>query len=150
VSLRAARTLASRLVAVAGQRLDPPDHTLSHGFPAADAVAGADLAGLGLPRSRARTLVAVAQAVADGRLDLNPSADRDETRRRLRAIPGIGDWTIEYIAMRALADPDAFPASDLALRRAMARSSITNSDHWRPWRAYAAQHLWTDQGENQP
>ncbi|HVU60785.1 MAG TPA: hypothetical protein VHD58_03915, partial [Mycobacteriales bacterium] len=68
-------------------------------------------------------------------------ADRDATRRQLLALPGVGPWTAEYVAMRALADPDAYPASDLVLQR---RVSASHTDRWRPWRAYAAMHLWTD------
>jgi len=144
VSLAAARSLAGRLVATFGQPLPEPDDALTHRFPAAATLAEADLRGIGLTGARARTLRALAAAVAVGDLDLRPGADRDDTRRRLIALPGIGPWTVEYVAMRALADPDAFPATDLVLRRALAQRAIAETGRWRPWRAYAAMHLWTD------
>ncbi|MEP6697894.1 MAG: AlkA N-terminal domain-containing protein, partial [Pseudonocardiales bacterium] len=146
VSVAGARTLAARLVARFGKPLTAPDGGLTHAFPAADAVAAGDLDGLGLTGTRVRAVTALAEAVAEGHLDLSPGADRQQTRERLLALPGIGPWTVDYIAMRALADPDAFPETDLVLRRAMSRHAITETERWRPWRAYAAMHLWTDQG----
>ncbi len=143
VSVRAARTFAARLVERCGKPLDAARGTLTHAFPTADAVAGVDLDGLGLTGGRVRTLRALATEVASGRLSLEPVADRDETRARLAELPGIGPWTVEYIAMRALGDPDAFPATDLVLKRALADSQPDRSDGWRPWRAYAAMHLWS-------
>src|SRR3954464_4082625 len=113
VSVRAARTFAARLVQRCGKPLDAARGTLTHAFPTADAVAGVDLSGLGLTGARERTLRALATEVASGRLSLEPVADRADTRSRLAALPGIGPWTVEYVAMRALGDPDAFPASDL-------------------------------------
>src|SRR5205823_697123 len=90
------------------------------------------------------TLRALATAVADGRLELGPGADPEEAAARLAGLPGIGPWTISYILMRAAADPDAFPATDLGLKRAMARLGCEpgQAQRWRPWRAYAAVHLW--------
>jgi AraC family transcriptional regulator of adaptative response / DNA-3-methyladenine glycosylase II len=85
-----------------------------------------------MPRVRARALVAVCRAAVERPLDLEA----------LRAIPGIGDWTASYFALRALRDPDAFPTGDLGLRRALARLGNPDPERWRPWRAYAAQHLW--------
>ncbi|MDP9239949.1 MAG: DNA-3-methyladenine glycosylase 2, partial [Actinomycetota bacterium] len=146
VSVAAARTLAGRLVASLGVALPAADGALTHAFPTASAIAAGDLGGLGLTEARARTLTGLASAAASGQLDLSPGADREETRRRLLSLPGIGPWTVEYVAMRALTDPDAFPATDLVLRNAMTRHAITDTDRWRPWRAYAAMHLWTDQG----
>ncbi len=148
VSVAAARTLAGRLVTALGSPLSTVDGTLTHQFPTAEAVASADLAGIGLTGARARALRGLARVVAAGELDLGAGADRDESRRRLMALPGIGPWTAEYVAMRALADPDAFPETDLALRRALIERQITDTDRWRPWRAYAAMHLWTDRGEH--
>ena len=142
VSVRAARTFAARLVERCGKPLDAARGTLTHAFPTADAVAGVDLDGLGLTGGRVRTLRALATEVAAGRLMLEPLADRDETRGRLAEVPGIGPWTVEYIAMRALGDPDAFPATDLVLKRALASAANDRTDAWRPWRAYAAMHLW--------
>ncbi|PZS33575.1 MAG: AraC family transcriptional regulator [Pseudonocardiales bacterium] len=146
VSVAGARTLAGRLVSRLAAALPTPDGALTHAFPTAAAVAGADLAGLGLTGARARALTALAEAVAGGQLDLGPGADRAETRQRLLALPGVGPWTVEYVVMRALTDPDAFPDTDLVLRHAMTRHGITETDRWRPWRAYAAMYLWTDQG----
>jgi len=156
VSVAGARTLAGRLVARTGEPLDPElvRDGLTHVFPTAEAVAKADLTGLGLTGARERTLQAVAEAVASGEIDLD-GGEPGETRARLLALPGIGPWTAEYIAMRALRDPDAFPDTDLVLRRALDRHGVTpeRTDTWRPWRAYAALHLWAapmpEQGEEQ-
>jgi AraC family transcriptional regulator of adaptative response / DNA-3-methyladenine glycosylase II len=142
VSVQAARTFAARLVERCGKPLDAARGSLTHAFPTADAVAGVDLDGLGLTGGRVRTLRALAIEVASGGLSLEPLADRDETRARLTALPGIGPWTVEYIAMRALGDPDAFPATDLVLKRALDGAESGRTEGWRPWRAYAAMHLW--------
>jgi AraC family transcriptional regulator of adaptative response / DNA-3-methyladenine glycosylase II len=141
VSLAAAQTFARRLVDAYGKPLDSPIGSLTARFPAADALADATYDGIGLTKSRIATLRAVAAAHAAGDLTLDPSADRDETRRVLVALPGIGPWTADYVAMRALGDPDAFPASDLVLRR---KAAGMDPERWRPWRAYAAMHLWMD------
>jgi AraC family transcriptional regulator of adaptative response / DNA-3-methyladenine glycosylase II len=109
------------------------------------------LSDLGMPRARAATLSAVAAAVVDNPDLLGSSAELDEAVRRLRAIPGVGEWTAQYIALRQLREPDAFPASDVALMRALtdargkrpsASELLRRAERWRPWRAYAAQHLW--------
>jgi AraC family transcriptional regulator of adaptative response / DNA-3-methyladenine glycosylase II len=141
VSLASAHTFARRLVEAYGKPLDSPAGSLTACFPTADVLADASYDGIGLTGGRIKTLRAVAAAHATGELALDPSADRDETRTRLLALPGIGPWTADYVAMRALGDPDAFPASDLILRRKIAG---LNPDRWRPWRAYAAMHLWLD------
>jgi AraC family transcriptional regulator of adaptative response / DNA-3-methyladenine glycosylase II len=115
--------------------------------------AGVDsVAGVGLPRARAECVVALARAVAGGELPELTAGDACddlvELRRRLTALPGIGDWTAEYIVMRALRCPDAFPDTDLVLRKAMGGLSPARlraaAERWRPWRAYAAQHLWAN------
>jgi AraC family transcriptional regulator of adaptative response / DNA-3-methyladenine glycosylase II len=142
VSVRAARTFAARLVQCCGRALARPRGSLTHDFPAAESVAEADLTAVGLTGGRAQTLRALATEVASGRLLLDPVADRDETRAQLLALPGIGPWTVEYVAMRALGDPDAFPGTDLVLRRALGGRGIAGTDAWRPWRAYAAMHMW--------
>jgi AraC family transcriptional regulator of adaptative response / DNA-3-methyladenine glycosylase II len=149
VSVRAARTFAARLVQRCGRPLPSPRGRLTHAFPTADAVAGADLDGLGLTGSRAKTLAALATEVAAGRLTLDPVADRAETRARLGALPGIGPWTVDYVAMRALGDPDAFPATDLVLRRELGADATTRAERWRPWRSYAAMHVWHRTTEEQ-
>lgn len=146
VSLAAARTFAGRLVAAFGT--SAPDGLGA--FPTATALAAAGPSDLreatGVTGARARSLHSVAAAAADG-LRLDPSADRAATRAALLALPGIGPWTTEYVALRALGDPDAFPAGDLVLRRALgastARVAEDRAQHWRPWRGYALLHLWT-------
>lgn len=151
VTVKGARTLAGRLVEKVGSPVGAPSAGLTHLFPSAQTVAGDDLSGIGLTGSRVRALRAVAHAVSEGALVLDPDADRTETRRALLALPGIGPWTADYIAMRALGDPDAFPLTDLGLRLALRdlggpeepRSLADRADRWRPWRGYAAMHLWT-------
>jgi AraC family transcriptional regulator of adaptative response / DNA-3-methyladenine glycosylase II len=150
ISVRGASTLAGRLVERYGRRLESTRPGVTHLFPRAEELAGADLACIGLPRKRADTLSAFSAAVASGQLVLDGSAAPVETRERLRSIAGIGEWTAGYVAMRALSDPDAFPAADLVLLRAAgagtARELQGFAERWRPWRAYAALHLW--QGVN--
>jgi AraC family transcriptional regulator of adaptative response / DNA-3-methyladenine glycosylase II len=152
---RASRWEARRDQARLRSRADIGCQSLTHVFPAPARLAGANLATLGMPRSRATTLSALAaSAVAEPRL-FERARDLDEAIARLRALPGIGEWTAQYIAMRALREPDAFPASDIGLLRAMAEPDGTRpsaaalasrAEAWRPWRAYAAQHLWTSDG----
>ncbi len=133
VTVRGASTLAARLV----EQFGPPS---------ADTLADADLAGIGLPRARAESLRRLARAVCDGSLRLDGSATASEAIERLRTLPGIGSWTANYIAMRALGDPDAFPSSDLGLLKAAGISSPRRleamAESWRPWRSYAALYLW--------
>jgi AraC family transcriptional regulator of adaptative response / DNA-3-methyladenine glycosylase II len=147
VSVAAARTLAARLVERAGVSLERPIDGLSRVFPSPRALAGANLSGLGLTAARARTIAALARAVADGRLDLGGSPDA--VRAALVEISGVGAWTAEYVALRALGEPDAFPTADLVLRRAAGgsralaeRELAARAEAWRPWRGYAAFHLW--------
>jgi AraC family transcriptional regulator of adaptative response / DNA-3-methyladenine glycosylase II len=144
VSLAAARTLAARLVALAGEPLAEPQGTLTHAWPAPAAIV--DVApSLPMPRARQRAVGAVAGALADG-LRLEPGAD---ARAELLALPGIGPWTVEYIAMRALADPDAWMPTDLGVRRGLARLGVSAdaADAWRPFRAHAVMHLWAVSAE---
>ena len=151
VTVRGATTLAGRMVREFGMPLAQAEDGLTHRFPGAERLADADLASIGLPRARAATIHALAAAVARGELALDASRDLDDAVARLVAIPGIGTWTAHYIAMRALGEPDAFPAADLGLRRALANGTarLTRArvaelaEAWRPWRAYAALHLWT-------
>jgi AraC family transcriptional regulator of adaptative response / DNA-3-methyladenine glycosylase II len=148
VSVAAARTLLGRIAARHGEPL-PGRGAPALLFPSADALAALDpqaLSRLGVLPARARTLVELAGAVAAGTLDLDPGADVDRTRGRLDALRGIGPWTREYIVMRALGWPDAFPAGDLVILRALgvtrAAHAEARSAAWRPWRAYAVLHLW--------
>ena len=146
VSVPAASTLTGRLAARHGTRLDgaawPAGPPLVL-FPRPADLADADLAGLGLTTARQATLRALAAACAAGRLNLDPGTDPEETAARLAELPGVGPWTVAYVLMRT-GDPDAFPGSDLGLRRAMERLGIepARADRWRPWQAYAALHLW--------
>jgi AraC family transcriptional regulator of adaptative response / DNA-3-methyladenine glycosylase II len=150
VSVVGARTLTARLVARFGKPLTTPDGTLTHLFPEATALADADPAELGVPAARGHALRGVASAVAEGRLCLDPGADRQEAIANLLALPGIGPWTAQYVAMRALGDPDAFLPADLGVRRALVgldqpgdpASAAATAQRWRPWRAYALQYLW--------
>jgi AraC family transcriptional regulator of adaptative response / DNA-3-methyladenine glycosylase II len=146
VSVRGASTLTGRLAARHGSRLDGaagPPGPLSVLFPRPAELADADLAGLGLTTARQATLRALAVASAAGRLNLGHGTDPEETAARLAELPGVGPWTVAYVLMRT-GDPDAFPGSDLGLRRAMERLGLEpgRADRWRPCRAYAALHLW--------
>jgi AraC family transcriptional regulator of adaptative response / DNA-3-methyladenine glycosylase II len=124
-----------------GKPLDAPVGSLTNRFPTSDALADATFDEIGLTTSRQKTVRAAAAAHASGELTLDPAADREEARIRLLALPGVGPWTAEYVAMRALADPDAYPGDDLVLRR---RIEPKRAERWRPWRSYAAMHVWTD------
>jgi AraC family transcriptional regulator of adaptative response / DNA-3-methyladenine glycosylase II len=141
ISLRAAHTFAGRLVQSYGKPLDAPVGSLTSRFPTADALIDATFDGIGLTAGRQKTIRAAAVAHASGELTLDPTADRELTRQQLLALPGVGPWTAEYVAMRALADPDGYPGTDLILQRVV---TPTRADRWRPWRSYAAMHLWTD------
>ena len=151
VSLAGAATLAARLVREHGRPLARPVGAVTHTFPDAHALAGADPSGLAMPSTRARAVRGVAAALAGGELVLDHGADRQRARARLLAMPGIGPWTAEYVAMRALRDPDAFPITDLGVRHALERlgqdgrpASVRRlAEAWRPYRAYAVQHLWS-------
>lgn len=141
VSVRGATTLAGRLVARFGEPLPVSEEGLTHTFPPPEQLLDTDVAAIGIPGARAETIRRLAGAVSAGALTLSPSAPFDETRAALLALPGIGPWTAEYVALRVLRDPDAYPAGDLGLRRAGA--TALRAEAWRPWRAYAAVHLWT-------
>ena len=146
VSTAAARTQTARLVRRLGKPVTDPAGGLTHLFPTMAAVAALRPDDVPGPRRRAETLVRLANELASGEFDLGPGADRDDARRRLAELPGIGPWTVELVAMRALGDPDAFPSSDLGVRRAAERLGLTDLDaaaeRWRPWRSYATQYLW--------
>jgi len=144
ISVAGARTLAGRLTSALGAPLPESlaGGALTHAFPSSAALAAAGSAELPLTRARAHAVRTLATALADGSLALDPGADRDATRERLLTLPGVGPWTAEYVAMRALGDPDAFPATDLGVRKALERLGPVDPERWRPWRAYAVQHLW--------
>jgi AraC family transcriptional regulator of adaptative response / DNA-3-methyladenine glycosylase II len=152
ITVVAAIRLAGKLVAAYGEKLAESDGVLTHVFPRPERLAAADLATLGMPRSRAATLSAVAAAVVADPQIFGAGNSLEESVARLRLLPGIGEWTAQYIAMRQLREPDAFPAADIGLMRAMADAEglrptaaelLARAEQWRPWRAYAAQHLWT-------
>jgi AraC family transcriptional regulator of adaptative response / DNA-3-methyladenine glycosylase II len=156
VSVKAATTLAGRLARRFGEPLAEPVDDLTHHFPQPSALAGRDLAEIGLPSARARALSGLATAVADGRLRLDAPKDLDDVLARFEGTPGVGPWTAHYVALRAFKEPDAFPASDLGLRKALGtldaggrgegmpseKDAERRSQAWRPFRAYAALHLW--------
>jgi len=149
ITVAAARTLAGRVAATFGEPLETPVAGLGRTFPepARLAEAGLDELGrLGVIRSRGRAILALARACAAGELVLAPGADVEATMAALRALPGIGEWTTQYVAMRALAWPDAFPHTDYAVMKALGETAprrvLATAEPWRPWRAYAAMHLW--------
>ena len=154
ISVAAARRLAGQLVMLHGEPL-PKDFVahagLTHTFPSAGRLAGAAAIGLGMPGARLKTLRAVACAVAEDPELFRPLGTIDDAIARLRSIPGIGEWTAQYIALRAIREVDAFPGSDIGLLRgaekvfgetATPKQLVSRAEAWRPWRAYAAQHLW--------
>lgn len=158
VSVAAARTLAARLVRHFGKAVDAaPLPGLDRRFPAPAVLAEADLQSIGLTRQRAQTVRSLARAVAEGRVDFRRERGLDDFIARWTALPGIGEWTAHYLALRALGHPDAFPAADLVLRRMAsggaaplsARELQSRAEAWRPWRAYAAVHLWRSAAESE-
>ncbi len=157
ISVGAARILAGKLTALCGEPLKAPSGfpAITRAFPTAKRVAAADLRALGMPQSRRDALLALAQAAMDDPQLFKPFGTVEEAIARLRQIHGVGEWTAQYIALRALRETDAFPASDIGLLRGAADAGVRplpaqlleRAEPWRPWRAYAAQHLWAaDQG----
>jgi len=154
ITVKAARTLAGRFAQAFGMPLDAPDAALRTLFPSAATVADASIdaiASLGIVSARAQAIRALARAVCDGSLTLEPTADVPAQLDRLRALPGIGEWTAQYLAMRALGWPDAFPHTDYGVRKALGTTSdrevLARAEGWRPWRAYAVMHLWRSLSE---
>ena len=147
VSVAGARTVLGRFAVAYGRPVQlelAVIHGLTHAFATPEALAEAEPTALSMPTSRARALIGVAQAVADGKIDLDPGADREQLRADLLELPGIGPWTADYIGMRALADPDVMLETDLIIRRVLDAYGLTAGDteRWRPWRSYAAMYLW--------
>jgi AraC family transcriptional regulator of adaptative response / DNA-3-methyladenine glycosylase II len=147
VSVAGARTLAGKLAARFGEPLATPFPTLERTFPEPAALANARITLV--PRTRARAIRELARAVVAGRLDLERTLDVEATKATLVALPGIGPWTAEYVAMRALRWPDAFPAGDLVLRRALGDDPVAAVEPVRPWRAYAVMHLWRNHADTE-
>jgi AraC family transcriptional regulator, regulatory protein of adaptative response / DNA-3-methyladenine glycosylase II len=153
VSVRAARTFAGRIVQAMGPSIPYDRRTgdVTRLFPSAADLADGPVDRIGLTTSRAATLRRLAGAVASGEVDLTGVGDPATTVQGLRSIPGIGPWTAAYVAMRALGDTDAFPATDLGVRVGFERLGLpstqvairTHAERWRPWRAYAVMHLWS-------
>jgi AraC family transcriptional regulator of adaptative response / DNA-3-methyladenine glycosylase II len=161
VSVQAARKLASRLAGLCGSRVTATGAhlALTHAFPTATQVARANLDAMPMPVARKNALHAIAKAALATPDLFQPLGTVEETVARLRAVPGVGDWTAHYIALRATREPDAFPASDVGLLRALqARDGarprpeelLERAERWRPFRAYAAQHLWVADEERAP
>ncbi len=149
VTVKAAATLAHRLVQAFGDPIETGDPRLDRLFPRPAALAACEtgkVASLGIIAARADALIALAREVSAGRLSLEASADVNETMAALERIPGIGPWTAQYIAMRALSWPDAFPHPDVAVLKALKEkrpgAALEVAERWRPWRAYAVLHLW--------
>jgi AraC family transcriptional regulator, regulatory protein of adaptative response / DNA-3-methyladenine glycosylase II len=153
ITVGAARGLAARLVGICGDALEADARAdgITHVFPCAIRVARADLSRLGMPRARAATITACARAVTRDPRFFEPTRSVGETLATLHSVPGIGEWTAQYVALRALRDPDAFPASDIGIRRGAADGNVrptaaavlARAEAWRPWRGYAAQYLWS-------
>jgi AraC family transcriptional regulator of adaptative response / DNA-3-methyladenine glycosylase II len=150
ITVQGATTIAGRLVREIGVAREKPDGSLTHAFPTPAALAAADLSSIGIPRARAAALRNLAEAVRDGRLRFDAALGLDEAVERICAIRGFGPWTAHYIAMRALGEPDAFPETDVGIRRALGSAAALapvaavreRAEQWRPWRSYAVIHLW--------
>ena len=160
ITVAAARTLAQRLVDRFGAPIETPWPRLTRLFPAPAVLAAASsdaLGQIGIFRQRQAAIVGIAQAVAGKRLQLHGGADVNATIAILKELPGIGDWTAQYIAMRALRWPDAFPAGDVALHKALGVQALKNparqaeqaSLAWKPWRSYAVIRAWSELGSSQ-
>jgi AraC family transcriptional regulator of adaptative response / DNA-3-methyladenine glycosylase II len=149
ITVKAARWLAGRFAAAFGTRIETPFPSIPTVVPTPQPIAGsatASIAALGVARTRAFAIGQLARACAAGELALDAPTDVEQTLVRLRALPGIGEWTAQYIAMRTLAWPDAFPHTDYGLRKALAETRpsrvLARAEAWRPWRAYATLYLW--------
>jgi AraC family transcriptional regulator of adaptative response / DNA-3-methyladenine glycosylase II len=157
VSVRAATTLSARFAEAFGEPIETPFPALTRLSPAPALVADArvdELTGLGLVKARAECVRAVARAVCEKAVSLETAPDPVACIERLKSLPGIGSWTAHYIAMRGLRWPDAFPHADLGLRKALQGRSpdevLELAEAWRPWRAYAAMHLWNPSTNGHP
>lgn len=153
ITVKGATTLAGHMVSAFGQPFRGASG-LTHLFPSPEVLAGAKLGDIGLTGARAETIRALARAVCAGKINFEGVVDSDAFLNRLCEIPGIGKWTAQYVAMRALGEPDAFPSADLGLLRALALGTARELEHraeaWRPWRAYAAMYLWRFASQRMP
>jgi AraC family transcriptional regulator of adaptative response / DNA-3-methyladenine glycosylase II len=147
ITVKGATNLAGRLVQAYGDPWQTSGGGITHLFPTPERLAKADVASVGMPRARAETIRALARSVADGKIVFDGSVPPEVLLEQLCELPGIGAWTAQYVAMRALGEPDAFPSSDLGLLRALdlnnSRELELRAENWRPWRAYAAMYLWS-------
>jgi AraC family transcriptional regulator of adaptative response / DNA-3-methyladenine glycosylase II len=155
ISVPAATTIAARVVERFGEKIDTPFPDLKFMVPTASQIAAVslgDLRKLGLTEARALTVAALAKAVASGQINFLNTTSWEESVKKLTEVPGIGPWTANYIAMRVLGWPDAFPHQDLGLQKALsvkkASDALALSEKWRPWRAYAAMQLWNSLEEH--
>ncbi|MFC4786779.1 DNA-3-methyladenine glycosylase 2 family protein [Nocardioides sp. MAHUQ-72] len=148
VSVVGACTVTGRLVAEHGRPVQSSIPGLSHLFPTPEALADVDPESLPMPRARGRALVGLARSLASGQVALDRGPDRDGVRAALLELPGIGPWTADYVALRALAHPDVFLPTDVGVRNALTglghdpAAAVARQDDWRPWRSYALMHLW--------
>jgi len=154
ITVTAARGLAARLVERYGEPIEDPaaaELGLTRVFPTPERLIGEDIAALGMPKARGAALEGLARTVAADRAIFTPRGDLESAIAALKALPGVGEWTAQYIALREMREPDAFPQADIGLMRAMADETgvrptadqlLARSQAWKPWRAYAAQHLW--------
>jgi AraC family transcriptional regulator, regulatory protein of adaptative response / DNA-3-methyladenine glycosylase II len=151
ITVKGATALAGRLALALGTPISASGG-VTHLFPPPEVLADAGLSAVGMPRARWETIRALARAVSDGQIRFEGIIDADDFLARMCEIPGIGKWTAQYVAMRALGEPDAFPSGDLGLLRALALKSMRElerrAEAWRPWRAYAAMYLWTTAGSH--
>ena len=153
ISVKGASTLAGRVARTYGHPIDTPLNELTHTFPSAADIADLGnsaqdaLGSLGIVGARTRTIAVLARALESGELDLSYGADPAKVVPQLEAMPGIGPWTAQYIAMRATGYPDAFPSTDLGVKKALdplsTREIETVAEAWRPWRSYATMSLWS-------
>jgi AraC family transcriptional regulator of adaptative response / DNA-3-methyladenine glycosylase II len=157
ITVSAATGLAGKLVSYYGNKIADPaalDHGLTHVFPTPEQLVGVDLAAIGMPKARRTALASLAAAVVADPFIFGPRRSLEDAVAQLRSLAGVGEWTAQYIAMRELREPDAFPAADIGLMRAMSDGSgvrpspaelRAHAERWRPWRAYAALHLWASE-----
>jgi AraC family transcriptional regulator of adaptative response / DNA-3-methyladenine glycosylase II len=138
------------LVIAVGKPLTTPVDGVTHTFPSAEAIAGCAPGDFAMPASRARALIHACEQLAAGRIVIDAGSDRDEISQQLESLPGIGPWTANYVALRALGDPDVFLPTDVGVRNALRsvgvdatpRAAERLAESWRPWRSYALHHLW--------
>jgi AraC family transcriptional regulator of adaptative response / DNA-3-methyladenine glycosylase II len=156
ITVRAARTLAMRLAARLGEPLQTPFQGLTTTFPTIERICALaqpvedHLGPLGITGARARSIRALAEALGQGMLRLGPGADPEREMARLAALPGFGPWTVQYLAMRALGWPDAFPHTDYGVKKALGNPApgdiLALAQEWAPWRSYATVCLWNQVG----